>query len=121
MSLDHCLEFEANDDQDDYFYAELRQQVLLLISDDNDDLAETRSSNFPADCKPGSNRLTGSFPVKLRPESYFDWWGTRDADSVPTWLVNLWRNGNGTGVFIPQSRRRCVRGRMNKGRRRAYK
>ncbi|THG13909.1 hypothetical protein TEA_016064 [Camellia sinensis var. sinensis] len=56
------------------------------------------------------------------PGSYFSWLENEGTNAVPpTWLVNLWRTGNGTGVFIPhivKSRRRHKnRGRNNdKGR-----
>lgn len=87
--------------EDDVLYMELRRQILLLTADQDDNennLVHKRHSNSISTLKPGS---------------YFNWWASTNSDSVPTWLVNLWRNGsgNGTGVFIPhivRSRRQRV-------------
>ena len=89
-------------DGDDVLYAELRRQLLLLTADEDEDLGERKHSDLIGACKQGSNRWVGNSPTKLQPGSYFNWWGSACNDSVPTWLVNLWRNGGGTGVFIPQ-------------------
>uniref|UniRef100_A0A6N2MR97 Uncharacterized protein n=1 Tax=Salix viminalis TaxID=40686 RepID=A0A6N2MR97_SALVM len=56
---------------------------------------ETRS-------KQESSSLTSRFPTTLQPGSYFIWRERQKTDSVPPWPENLWRNANGTGVFIPQ-------------------
>ncbi|GLU04773.1 hypothetical protein SLE2022_219050 [Rubroshorea leprosula] len=106
-------------DEDDVFYAEIRRQILLLTADEDDDDRQERT--YPR----GSNRVIGAVSSGVRaPGSYFTWGENEKSDSVPTWLVNLWKSSNGTGVFIPnivRSRRRNRHERMNNGRQRIYK
>lgn len=97
---DPYLEFECV--EDDIFYAELRRQVLLLTADDNEDFSDIKHSNSLSTCIRGSNSLTSNYPTTLQPGSYFNWWEMENTDSVPAWLAKLWKNGHGTGVFIPQ-------------------
>ncbi|XWS69792.1 hypothetical protein CRYUN_Cryun04dG0209100 [Craigia yunnanensis] len=104
-------------DEDDVFYAEIRRQILLLTADDDEDYEETKIFHSVSSSKPGSKRPVGNFSSSLQYGSYFNSWESEKTNSVPTWLANLWRNGNGTGVFIPhinKSRRRLKPGRMNK-------
>ncbi|CAL0318104.1 unnamed protein product [Lupinus luteus] len=73
---------------DDRFYAEIRRQILLLTSEDDEDLLEMNS--------------TGVFiPQPVTSE---------DNASQHVWPVNLWKRRNereqGTGVFIPQAPRK---------------
>lgn len=93
------------ENEGDPFYAEIKRQILLLTSEDNEDLVETRSLNNPIDVTndDGLNRSIYSFNSESPPPtSNFYLWGTQSSDSPPIWLVNLWKNGKGTGVFIPQ-------------------
>ncbi|KAF5457663.1 hypothetical protein F2P56_021749 [Juglans regia] len=113
-------------DNNDILYAEIRRQILLLTADEDDeDFQKTRRRNSSGVAKGRSskNSLTSacSYPAILQPGSYFNWWENEDTNSAPAWLLNLWKNGNGTGVFIPQivkSRTYYKPGRMN---RRMYK
>ncbi|GFZ16112.1 hypothetical protein Acr_25g0005210 [Actinidia rufa] len=86
---------------DDVFYAELRRQILLLTSEDEDDnteFHENKHSKYAA--KQGSGFGWSAVPL---PGSNFSWSENENANVVPIWLLNLWRHGNGTGVFIPHT------------------
>ncbi|KAJ4710552.1 hypothetical protein OWV82_016723 [Melia azedarach] len=116
------------DDQyeEDVFYAELRAQILLLTADDDEDedfveRKRSNSSNLNATKSSSMHGLT-SLSSALQPGSYFNWWEFENTNSVPTWLVNLWRNGNGTGVFIPHivKSRRYKPGRTRNQRTKTY-
>ncbi|KAE8724634.1 BZIP transcription factor family protein isoform 1 [Hibiscus syriacus] len=109
-------------DEDDVLFDEIRRQILVLTADDEDhqetDVIDSVSSVAN---KPGTRRALGNLS-SLQHGRYFNWPDTENTDSVPTWLVNLWRTGNGTGVFIPhinKSTRRHRPGRVN--RRRVYR
>lgn len=73
-----------------------------MTADEDEDedhfLGRKHSSSIGAGERGGSH----GFSSALQPGSYFNWWESENyANTAPTWLVNLWRNGNGTGVFIP--------------------
>jgi hypothetical protein len=93
--------FEA-ENEDDTFYAEIKRQILLLTSEDNEDLVETKSFDNTHVTNDDSNRLVSGFNGSITPTRKFDLWETGSSSSPPVWLVNLWKNGKGTGVFIPQ-------------------
>jgi hypothetical protein len=93
--------FEA-ENEDDTFYAEIKRQILLLTSEENEDLVETKSFDNTHVTNGGSDRLVCGFNGSITPTRKFDLWETGSSSSPPVWLVNLWKNGKGTGVFIPQ-------------------
>ncbi|KAL2324067.1 hypothetical protein Fmac_023125 [Flemingia macrophylla] len=109
--------------EEDTFYAEIRRQILLLTSEDSDDVHETRSFNPINISNGGSNRSVYSFSSASLPVSNFSLWERQGFGSPPLWLVNLWKNGKGTGVFIPQVTCRTNQrsGRMNNNRRKIYR
>lgn len=92
------------ENEDDIFYAEIKRRILALTSEeDNEDLVETKNFNtFNYDTNDGSNRLIYNLNSAIIPTQNFYLWETESSDSPPVWLVNLWKNGKGTGVFIPQ-------------------
>lgn len=102
----HYLELEGGDhDQNDVLYAEIRKQIMLLTTDEveDEDLHKAKWQNSSIAAKRSSNRLTAcTYSAILQPGSYFNWWDNESTNSVPAWLLNLWKNANGTGVFIPQ-------------------
>lgn len=89
---------------DDTFYAEIRRQILLLTSEDNEDSLERKRYKSTS---VGNNGYGGSirsvYSRTSPPASNFCSWETNSSDSPPYWLVSLWKNGKGTGVFIPQA------------------
>ncbi|KAI4357845.1 hypothetical protein L6164_001768 [Bauhinia variegata] len=115
--------FEAEND-DDIFYAEIRRQILLLTSEeDNEDFLGTKQFNPIRLGNGGSNRSIYGFPNASLPSSHFCSWESDNSGSPPVWLVNLWKNGKGTGVFIPQvaeCQRSCRTGNKN-SRRKIYR
>lgn len=94
-NTDHHLELEG-----DVLYADIRRQILLLTADEDDheDVHKTKQQNSFSPVRRSSNSSTAI----LQPGSYFNWWENENSNAVPAWLVSLWSNGNGTGVFIPQ-------------------
>ncbi|CAL5399603.1 unnamed protein product [Camellia sinensis] len=123
-SLQSQINMEEEITDDDVFYAELRRQILVLTADDDDygnnrDVPENKHLRSASGAKQGTGFCCSATVI---PGSYFSWLENEGTNAVPpTWLVNLWRTGNGTGVFIPhivKSRRRHKnRGRNNdKGR-----
>lgn len=84
----------------DVLYADIRRQILLLTADEDEDVhKDKRRNSFSSPVKSSTNSLSTAI---LQPGSYFNWWENENSNTVPAWLVNLWNNGNGTGVFIPQ-------------------
>ncbi|KAL1556627.1 hypothetical protein AAHA92_12221 [Salvia divinorum] len=116
MDYDRTQEpFEEEDD--DVFYCELRRQVLQLTAEDDDnDVCEAKAMEV---------RKQGPYVVAPTPVCYHGWPGIKEdcSSAAPAWIVNLWRSGNGTGVFIPQGvqSRRTNRSRRKNGRGKAYK
>ncbi|KAK4430187.1 hypothetical protein Salat_1319400 [Sesamum alatum] len=111
-------EFEYDDD--DVFYDELRRQVLQLTAedDDHDDekevLYENKNPNMIKAREQGLNHgATNDW-------GYYNWPRNKEDHAAPAWTLNLWRTGNGTGVFIPQitpqsRRKNRQRKKKNKG------
>ncbi|KAL2510036.1 uncharacterized protein Fot_33683 [Forsythia ovata] len=82
--------------------------MLPVTAEDSDDeeLHENSSPNMAEARKHGSIAMSSS--VKP-PGCFYNWSGNKEDYAAPAWILNLWRTGNGTGVFIPQiiqSRRR---------------
>lgn len=97
VNSDPSVMFET-ENEDDTFYAEIKRQILLLTSEDNEDLVESKS--FTND---SLNQSICSFNcATTTPRRNLYLWEAENVGSPPIWLVNLWKNGNGTGVFIPQ-------------------
>ncbi|KAK2971555.1 hypothetical protein RJ640_017924 [Escallonia rubra] len=113
-------EYEKN--EDDVLYVELRRQVLLLTADDDDDaFLNTKLPNVKRVIKKHANIAAHA---RMLPGGYFSWQENESTNSVPAWLLNLWRNGSGTGVFIPEiakTTRRNKPRRKNNERGRMYK
>lgn len=90
---------------DDTFYAEIRRQILLLLtSADNEDLLERKRFNPPISVGNGGSIRSVYKRASSPAASQFCSWETINSSaSPPDWLMNLWKNGKGTGVFIPQA------------------
>ncbi|XP_027938405.1 uncharacterized protein LOC114192788 [Vigna unguiculata] len=116
MNSDPSVMSEA-EYEDDTFYAEIRRQILLLTSEDNEDfdLLQTRSFNSINVTDGGSARSVFRFSCASPPPSNFCLWERHGSGSPPLWLVNLWKGGKGTGVFIPQVASRKIHrpGKLN--------
>ncbi|KAL8549422.1 hypothetical protein ACS0TY_008309 [Phlomoides rotata] len=94
----HSLEDYREDDDDDGFYDELRRQILQLTAEDDDDVDGDEGVHRN---KILEARKQGPL---LGPLRYYDWPGIKkDCIATPAWMLSLWRSGNGTGVFIPQT------------------
>ncbi|GAA0147497.1 hypothetical protein Leryth_023486 [Lithospermum erythrorhizon] len=111
------IEFEDN--EDDAFYDELRRQVLILISEDE----ETLENKHPMEMS--RNRTKADFSALMQQGCFFNWGGS-EMKPVPMWLSNLWKAGHGTGVFIPcasnfQQIYKPSKSNMNAGRRKKKK
>lgn len=102
VNSDTSVMFET-ENEDDTFYAEIKRQILLLTSEDNEDLIESKSFNSIDVANDGLNKSISSFDCETRTQKRnFYLWEAESVGSPPIWLVNLWKNGKGTGVFIPQ-------------------
>ncbi|CAA0808990.1 Unknown protein [Striga hermonthica] len=108
-------EFNEFEHEGDGFYHEIREQVLQLTAEDDgfdEENREIKNQNTMA-ARHGLSNVSAQIK-----RGYYNWPASKDEEnSVPAWIVNLWRCGNGTGVFIPQiapSRRRN-RSRKKKG------
>lgn len=88
-------------EEDDVFYAEIRRQILLLTADDDEEEDFPESRNVVPNNWSASQ---GSVEGACYPNGHFNGWENEKtmADSKPVWLSSSWRNGKGTGVFIPQ-------------------
>ncbi|XP_028768622.1 uncharacterized protein LOC114726213 [Neltuma alba] len=124
MSSDPGLLFEA-ENEDDVFYAEIRRRILQLTTEDEEDnvgfLGETKRVNPIV--SGGDGGLYGSGYGLPAGSHVWSWEAQNSGGPPPVWLINLWKNGKGTGVFIPQAVR-CKKNqrtdRMNR-RRKTYK
>ncbi|KAL2484764.1 Uncharacterized protein Adt_29520 [Abeliophyllum distichum] len=109
MYANNEFSYDKFEEEDDVFYDELRRQVLLLTAEDSDDeeLRENGTSPNMAEArKHGSIAMSSSVNP---PGCFYNWSGNKEDYAAPACILNLWRTGNGTGVFIPQiiqSRRR---------------
>ncbi|KAM3328344.1 hypothetical protein P3S68_033036 [Capsicum galapagoense] len=112
-------EFEGDD-----FYDELRRQILILTSEDEEECVQQSNKKVQV----GALKL----PLCMGSGIQFYWYGDNKEDNykVPKWISDLWRKGNtnevfnGTGVFIPhivKSRRRNKSRRKNTERGKIYK
>lgn len=101
MNSNPSVWFET-ENEDDTFYAEIKRQILQLTSEDHEDLVETNSFKHIDVTNDGSNRSIYNYNNATKPTRKFYLWETDSSGSPPIWLTNLWRNGKGTGVFIPQ-------------------
>ncbi|GJT37147.1 hypothetical protein Tco_0937012 [Tanacetum coccineum] len=99
MSLDY-VQYRANmdtqDAEDTAFYAQLTQQILHLMDEDDETFVRGTIKSRPEfDRRPvsGGQLIFGK---------YYGWLEGSRSVEVPSWMENLWaRNGGGTGVFIP--------------------
>ncbi|KAK8537500.1 hypothetical protein V6N13_042426 [Hibiscus sabdariffa] len=117
MNKDQSIyEYQEIEDENDVFFAEITRQILALTADEDCEETGGIDSVSSGINKQGSRRAVGNFSSSLQHGMYFSWPDSQNTDSVPTWLANLWRTGNGTGVFIPlitKSTRRRRPGRKN--------
>lgn len=92
------------DEEDDHFYAELRKQILLLTAEeeDNVEVQELQRNKLQISAKSLQQRFNNWPGSALHHGCYYNWSGDEATEAVPTWLFNLWKSGNGTGVFLPQ-------------------
>ncbi|KAH6834476.1 hypothetical protein C2S53_004211 [Perilla frutescens var. hirtella] len=91
--------------EDDVFYSELRKQVLQLTAEDDDDqeqavFDESKNLNMVAPQKGGHD--DGARHRVSLDGGYYNWPRNKEEVAAPAWIMNLWKTGNGTGVFIPQ-------------------
>lgn len=86
---------------DDVFYSELKRQILQLTAEDDGDGDVSNENRNPIKVVEGRKGFTNNGPCMQR-RCYYNWHGNDDL-AAPTWMLNLWRRGNGTGVFIPQA------------------
>lgn len=84
--------------EDDVFYSELRKQVLQLTAEDDDQELVYGNKNLSM----VAVRKGGLHDGSRRDGAYYDWPQNEEGIAAPAWIMNLWKTGNGTGVFIPQ-------------------
>ena len=104
LNSDPGVALEAEHDyDDDVFYAEIRRQILLLTTEEDEDLPERKCLNSVSVANGGKRRPVYGFSGGSPPRRCLCLWESEKFGSpAPVWLVNLWKNGKGTGVFIPQ-------------------
>lgn len=91
-------QIEEYKEEDDGFYDDLRRQILQLTNEEEDDDVH---KDHVLKNKIVEARKQGPLHGPLR---YYDWPGIKeDSSATPAWMLKLWRSGNGTGVFIPQT------------------
>lgn len=90
--------FDEFEYEDDVFYCEFREQVLELTAEDEEEEPyENKKSNMARKQSPNYGPCGVS-----QDRGYYNWPGNKVDHAAPAWILNLWRSGNGTGVFIPQ-------------------
>ncbi|KAF7808906.1 uncharacterized protein G2W53_035649 [Senna tora] len=108
MNSDSGLLFEADNFDDDVFYEEIKRQILLLTTEEEEEEEEEKNVGFLEETKRRFNQTIICNHRGLNGSGYgersrFCSWEAQNCDgSPPLWLINLWKNGKGTGVFIPQ-------------------
>lgn len=113
QNVDIDDQLEGGGEEDDIFYAEIRRQILLLTADDDeekeeeeeDNFLESRNNTHPNSWSASKGSLRGGFYPTGYNCNFIGWENKNSAaDSRPNWLANMRKNnGNGTGVFIPQT------------------
>ncbi|CAL0315317.1 unnamed protein product [Lupinus luteus] len=84
---------------DDSFYTEIRKEILLLTSEDNEEILERKSTGVFIPQPITYRRHHRSYSSNLGS------WKNENFRLPPYWFEKLWNNENekGTGVFIPQA------------------